>query len=153
MTKWYTLADNYEAEILGYLVVFQVITAAGILNLGGEFRATWARNLTFVVFFFGLLAWAVALVVTDTNVMTCFFRLNCKSPGLDGWNPSFYVPEYSSDSRTGSNVIPSPQRYQLLAILLANGFANWCYQYFGILGRLRRFLRRVHPLEKPNLPL
>lgn len=154
MTKWYTLGDNYEAELLAFMFIFQVITAAGIFNLGGEFRATWARNLTFVFFFFGLLAAAISLVVTDLNALTCFFRMNCKSPGLDGWQPTWFSPSpYSADSITGSNVFPTSARYQLLMILLANTAVNWCYQYFGVLGHLRRFLRRSYPLEKPSLPL
>ncbi|KAI9598633.1 hypothetical protein BDF19DRAFT_410707 [Syncephalis fuscata] len=48
--KWWLLGDNYEAQNIACITLFQFLAAAFAYNFGHRFRRTWWRNWVFVVF-------------------------------------------------------------------------------------------------------
>lgn len=73
------IGDNYETEVLFLVGGFQYIGSAGAFNFGYEFRCSWFRNYTFVLFFCGF------TFVQLYGDLSCIWRVNCVNEKCSSW--------------------------------------------------------------------
>jgi predicted P-type ATPase len=112
-SQWWLLGDNYEAETIAFVVIFQFINSGAIVNFGSHFRAPSYKNYGLVFYYVGLMVFSFAILISDSNWATCVFRVNC---GDESWMiENGYVDE---GFETGEK-----------------GFA---FEYFGAFGMIAR---------------
>ncbi|RKP33461.1 hypothetical protein BJ085DRAFT_22847 [Dimargaris cristalligena] len=150
LSKWWLLADNYEGEVLSLMVLFQFINAAAVFNFGHLFRQSWWRNYTLVAIWAALIGVVSYVELADPNWLGCTFRLNCGTPEvlvqLGYKRPSFEVEAYNSE--LGHNVLPQDMRFKLWGYSIANMVAVAIWEYFVVLGPVRNWAKKKHPLPR-----
>merc|ERR1719397_2232894 len=75
--KWWLLADNFEGQTLGFVVLYQVYTMAFIGNFGFDYRQKFYKNYFFMTIFVVAIIFTTSLLILEPNVMSCWFRFNC----------------------------------------------------------------------------
>ncbi|RUP43442.1 hypothetical protein BC936DRAFT_137179 [Jimgerdemannia flammicorona] len=70
-SKWWLIGDNYEAEVIALVVVFQFFNSAAIYNWGIIFRRAWWRNYLLVFFWAACFVSTSFLVLADPNPYSC----------------------------------------------------------------------------------
>jgi hypothetical protein len=75
MREWWTLADNYETSTTSMIVMFQIVNAAAVFNIGSVFRAGWFRNRAFLFFYAGFFGMVAFMLLADPNPLGCAFRI------------------------------------------------------------------------------
>ncbi|KAG0173481.1 hypothetical protein DFQ30_007833 [Apophysomyces sp. BC1015] len=150
ISKWWLLADNYEAEVLALVCLYQFINNAAVFNFGYKFRRSWWRN--YILVFLWLLYFAIVSYWTlaDPNRFGCLFRFNCGTPEVlvqKGFTPPpVYVETYNTP--LGHNVMPSEFRWKLWGLCIGNMLAGLAYERLVVLGPIHTWLAKKYPVER-----
>ncbi|KAI9277641.1 hypothetical protein BY458DRAFT_585318 [Sporodiniella umbellata] len=154
--KWWLLADNFEAEVISIVIIFQFFNSGAIVNFGSQFRQSWWRNYTLVFVWCAFFISTTYITLADPNPYSCIFRINCGSTQtlveLGYPRPNWGIDDYNAP--LGHNVLPKWFRYQLWAYCLANCICTiiWeriCILWIGRSWAIRR--KRLYPSKK-NMP-
>jgi cation-transporting ATPase 13A3/4/5 len=153
-SKWWLLADNFEGELIGLLVMSQVLNAALVGNFSAGYRQNWFMNWVFV------LLWAISYIIIalitllDPNPLGCFMRFNCGDPDVLvklGYLDSAEGVTWTGDAYlalSGHNVFPIYFRWIVWGLGLANMFIVIFYTRIVILGPIRTWLRKNHGVSR-----
>ncbi|KAI0224603.1 hypothetical protein L0F63_006748, partial [Massospora cicadina] len=155
MAKWYLLGDNFEGQLLGFIVMFHFVNAAFIYNFGFRYRQPFWRNRLLLILWGVLVAGIVYVLVADPNWLGCRVRMNCGDPealvALGYARPRFGINPYNIPHR--HNVFPPYFRYALLTYCLLNAAAALFWETFVVLGPMRSYLSWRNPPNKLQLKL
>jgi cation-transporting ATPase 13A3/4/5 len=129
------LGDNFEAEIIALVVLFQFFNSAAIVNFGSAFRQSWWRNYTLVLFYCCFFVHVSFLILADPNPYSCIFRINCgtNTTLVELGYPMPYWEIQPYNSPVGHNVLPKWFRWQLWVFVLANCLINILWERISIL--------------------
>ncbi|KAI7857465.1 hypothetical protein BDC45DRAFT_435556 [Circinella umbellata] len=149
-SKWWLLGDNFESEVLTFVVLFQFVNAALIFNYGYLFRAHWYKNYLLL----GVCAIFITIVsyweLADPNEFGCAVRLNCGNPdvleSLGYPRPNFQIEPYNNPS--GHNVLPKYFRYTLWVYSIGNMVATHAWELLFVLGPVRDWLKKRYGQKK-----
>ncbi|KAI9276272.1 hypothetical protein BY458DRAFT_472850 [Sporodiniella umbellata] len=150
ISKWWLLADNFEAEVLAIVCLFQFINNAAVFNFGYKFRQHFYRNYALV--FLWLLYFAIFsyCLLADPNRLGCLFRFNCGTKSVlaqEGYSvPPIYIEAYNTP--LGHNVMPTDFRWKLWGICLGNCLAALAYERLVVIGPVHAFLAKRFPVER-----
>ncbi|RKP09111.1 hypothetical protein THASP1DRAFT_14697, partial [Thamnocephalis sphaerospora] len=149
-TKWWLMGDNYEAEMIACITLFQFLTAAAAYNFGHHFRRAWWRNYLFVGAWCAILALLSYIVIAPPNPVGCLFRINCGDPDvlvdLGYPQPSWTIERYNSP--LGHNVMPEHYRWLIWGYAMINMACGIAFERFVVLGPARRWAMRRRPLQR-----
>ncbi|GAN11385.1 P-type ATPase (P-ATPase) Superfamily [Mucor ambiguus] len=149
--KWWLLGDNYEAEIISLVVLFQFFNSAAIVNFGSAFRRSWWRNYVLVVFYCCFFVHTSFLILADPNPYSCIFRVNCGSPdvleSLGYPYPWWKIEPYNSP--LGHNVLPKWFRWELWGFVLGNCLINIIWERVIVLWLVRNWTIKTNK-KKPK---
>ncbi|KAI7898313.1 uncharacterized protein BX663DRAFT_525395 [Cokeromyces recurvatus] len=133
--QWWLIGDNYEAEIISLVIMFQFFNSGAIVNFGSQFRQSWWRNYMLVFIWACFFVSTSYLVLADPNPYSCIFRLNCGTSSvleeLGYPKPYWDIPAYNSP--VGHNVLPKDFRWKLWGYILANCACNIIWERICIL--------------------
>ncbi|KAJ2661646.1 hypothetical protein IW148_003290 [Coemansia sp. RSA 1199] len=137
---WWLLGDNYEAEVISIVCLFQFINAAGVYNFGYRYRRAWATNYLLVLMYSAFLAVVSAIALADPNRFGCVFRINCGNTQTVrdlGYSAStVHISEYNNP--LGHNVMPRHFRWTLWAMCVVNIVVCLAYEKLVVLGPVGR---------------
>ncbi|KAJ2838531.1 hypothetical protein J3B01_001349 [Coemansia erecta] len=155
ISKWWLLADSYEAEVISIVCLFQFVNNAMVVNFGYLFRRRWYRNYA-LIFLWAVYVSIISIVLlARTNWLNCRFRINCGSKSIlaDSFDihPSFDIEDYSTP--LGHNIIPNDGRYELWGICIGNMCAAILWQLVVALYPIHSFARKKRPLRRLQLKL
>ncbi|KAI8339657.1 hypothetical protein BC941DRAFT_512000 [Chlamydoabsidia padenii] len=148
MSKWWLLADSYEAQVLALVCVFQFINNAAVQNWGHHFRQSFHRNYILVGLWLIYFALASFWCLADPNWFGCLFRFNCGSQDvLAGMG---YIVPHVEDYNTplGHNVMPVDFRWKLWGLVVGNMVAALAWERGVILGPIRHYLAKTFPVQR-----
>ncbi|KAJ9077626.1 hypothetical protein DSO57_1015054 [Entomophthora muscae] len=155
VTKWFLLGDNFEGQLLGFIVLFHFVNSAFIFNFGFRFRQAFWKNYSLLLMWIVLMVGIIYVLLADPNWLGCFVRMNCGDPdalvSLGYPRPSFPITPYNIPHR--HNVFPQYFRYMLLAYCLANALAALLWETVVVLGPIRAYFSRRRPLPRLELKL
>ncbi|KAJ2559837.1 hypothetical protein EV175_000151 [Coemansia sp. RSA 1933] len=141
---WWLLGDNFEAEIISIVCLFQFVNGAAVYSFGYRYRRTWLTNYILVVLYCGFMAVISVLTLADPNRFSCLFRINCGDPdslvALGYARPSWYISPYNSPN--GNNVLPHRFRWTLWALCVSNVVLCLAYERLVVLGPVGRCAKR-----------
>ncbi|KAI8144258.1 hypothetical protein BJV82DRAFT_557186 [Fennellomyces sp. T-0311] len=150
LSKWWLLADNYEAEVLALMCLFMFINNAAVFSFGHKFRQPIYRNYPL------LFLWALYLAILsywmlgDPNRFGCLFRVNCGTKEVlaqFNWPvPPTYIEQYNTP--LGHNVMPWEFRWKLWGLCMGNVVASLVYERIVVLGPVRTFLAKRYPVKR-----
>ncbi|KAJ2077830.1 hypothetical protein H4R24_004885 [Coemansia sp. RSA 988] len=142
--RWWLLGDNYEAEIISLVCLFQFINGAAVYNFGYRFRRSWYTNYLLVALYCGFMAAVSVLALADPNRFGCLFRINCGNTDVLrdlGYSASsIHIDDYNSP--IGHNVLPRQFRWTLWALCVTNVVICLAYEKLVVLGPVGRWVRR-----------
>ncbi|ORZ13486.1 hypothetical protein BCR42DRAFT_467119 [Absidia repens] len=150
ISKWWLLADNYEAEVLALVCLFQFINNAAVFNFGYKFRQAFYRN--YILVFLWLLYFTIVSywLLADPNRFGCLFRFNCGTKSvLEQFGypvPPTHVENYNTP--LGMNVMPSDFRWRLWGLCLGNMATALAYERLVILGPVHAWLAKKFPVDR-----
>ncbi|KAJ1956739.1 hypothetical protein GGI12_005228, partial [Dipsacomyces acuminosporus] len=105
---WWLLGDNYEAEVISIVCLFQFINGAGVYNFGYKYRRPWFTNYILVALYAAFMAIVSYITLADPNNFGCLFRINCGNTetiaSLGYKTPSRKISEYNNP--LGHNILP-----------------------------------------------
>ncbi|KAJ2359019.1 hypothetical protein IWW50_000275 [Coemansia erecta] len=137
---WWLLGDNFEAEVISIVCLFQFANAAGVYNFGYRYRRAWVTNYMLVLMYCTFLAIVSALTLADPNRFGCVFRINCGNTETVrdlGYSAStVHISDYNSP--IGHNVMPRHFRWTLWAMCVVNIVVCLAYEKFVVLGPVGR---------------
>ncbi|KAI9499953.1 E1-E2 ATPase-domain-containing protein [Coemansia spiralis] len=110
---WWLLGDNYEAEIISIVCLFQFVNGAGVYNFGYRYRRPWATNYILATLYCGFMAVISVLVLANPNRLGCLVLVGL-GYNRPGWSISLY------NSPNGHNVLPHRFRWTLWGLCVAN---------------------------------
>ncbi|CAO3700091.1 hypothetical protein G6F70_001036 [Rhizopus microsporus] len=120
--KWWLLGDNYEAEVMSIVILFQFFNNGAVVNFGSQFRQSWWRNYVLVFVWCAFFISTSYITLANPNPYGCIFRINCGSPealvSLGYPEPTWYIDDYNFPLK--HNVLPVWFRWQLWGYVLAN---------------------------------
>ncbi|KAJ1932879.1 hypothetical protein FBU59_006221, partial [Linderina macrospora] len=141
---WWLLGDNYEAEIISIVCLFQFVNGGAVYNFGYKYRRAWFTNYLMVVMYFGMMAVVSVLTLANPNRFSCIFRINCGDPSAivaQGYsNPNWSISAYNSPN--GHNILPHDFRWTLWGCCVANIVLCNLYEKFVILGPVGRIAKQ-----------
>ncbi|KAI9497199.1 hypothetical protein BDB00DRAFT_970411 [Zychaea mexicana] len=150
LSKWWLLADNYEAEHLALVSLFMFINNAAVFSFGHKFRQPIYKNYPL------LFLWALYMAILsywmlgDPNRFGCLFRINCGTKEVlaqFNWPvPPTNVEQFNTP--LGHNVMPWEYRWKLWGICVANVACCLIYERFFVLGPVRKFLSKKYPVQR-----
>ncbi|RCH91984.1 hypothetical protein CU097_010719 [Rhizopus azygosporus] len=150
ISKWWLLADNYEAEVLALVCLFQFINNAAVFNFGYKFRKSFYRNYALVFLWLLYIAIVSYWLLADPNRFGCLFRFNCgTSEVLEQMNytvPPVYIEPYNTP--LGHNVMPWDFRWKLWALCIGNCLAALAYEKIIVIGPVHRYLAKKYPVKR-----
>jgi magnesium-transporting ATPase (P-type) len=157
ITQWRLLADNYEGEVLGFVVLYQVITSAFVGNFGFAYRESWFKNYPFVIAWILSFVLITCMVILPPNSFGCWFRFNCGNPEAlvalgyftDVSEVTWEITPYNNPFQ--HNVLPEYFRNQFFIYCLANIVLVCAYQYFVILGPVRNWAIATYRAGKKQI--
>ncbi|CAB9500019.1 Probable cation-transporting ATPase 13A4 [Seminavis robusta] len=138
-------ADNYETQVIFLVAATQCVAAAMTCNFGYEYRQSWYRNYLFVVISLSAVTILVYITLVPSR-LSCLWRVNCSNEdavrGILEPEPQPIMNPFNT------TVMPVEFRYELLAIMIANGVAIAGFDFFVING----IRRRVGKMKRRKLP-
>ncbi|KAI8368373.1 hypothetical protein EDC96DRAFT_441550 [Choanephora cucurbitarum] len=150
ISKWWLLADNYEAEVLALVTLFQFINNAATFNFGYKFRKSFWRNYALVFLWLLYIAIVSYWTLADPNRFGCLFRFNCGTKQvlsqLGYTPPPTYVEPYNTP--LGHNIMPSDFRWKLWGLCVGNMIAALAYEKLVVLGPVHSFLAKKYPVDR-----
>ncbi|PIA13352.1 hypothetical protein COEREDRAFT_49342, partial [Coemansia reversa NRRL 1564] len=142
--RWWLLGDNYEAEIISLVCLFQFINGAAVYNFGYRFRRSWYTNYLLVFLYCAFMAAVSVLTLAGPNRFGCLFRINCGNTNVLnslGYSAdSIHIDDYNSP--IGHNVLPHRFRWTLWALCVTNVIVCLAYEKLVVLGPVGRCVRR-----------
>ncbi|KAI8584672.1 hypothetical protein K450DRAFT_217430, partial [Umbelopsis ramanniana AG] len=155
VSKWWLLADNFEAEVLALVCLFQFINNAAVQNFGYKFRQSWWRNYILVFLWAAYLAIVSYWLLADPNNFGCMMRFNCGSPTvlheMGYYGVTSNVELYNTP--LGHNVLPVDFRWKLWGLCAGNVVAGLAFERLVILGPVHAWLARTFPVERLQVKL
>ncbi|KAJ2378711.1 hypothetical protein IW150_000632 [Coemansia sp. RSA 2607] len=140
---WWLLGDNYEAEVISIVCIFQFVNAAAVYNFGYRYRRAWITNYVLAVLYSGFIAIVSILTLANPNRFSCMFRINCGNPDtlvdLGYSRPSWNISAYNSPA--GHNVMPHKFRWTLWGLCVTNIVLCLMWEKFVVLGPIGRLVR------------
>ncbi|KAI9468142.1 hypothetical protein BX667DRAFT_534492 [Coemansia mojavensis] len=139
---WWLLGDNYEAEVISIVCLFQFVNAAGVYNFGYRYRRAWITNIMLVVVYCACLSVISALTLADPNRFGCLFRINCGNSEVLSqmkYHTSVDIKDYNSP--IGHNVMPRRFRWTLWALCMVNIVSCLAYEKLVVLGPVGRWIK------------
>ncbi|KAJ2780635.1 hypothetical protein H4R18_003339 [Coemansia javaensis] len=153
---WWLLADNFEAEVISIVSLFQFVNAAAVYNFGYRFRRPWPTNYLLAALYCTFVALISAMLLADPNRLGCLFRVNCGQQSVlraMGYRSAPDVGQYNSP--IGHNVMPRRFRWTLWALCATNIVVCLAYERLVVLGPVGRYVkrrwRRARPEDKPEI--
>ncbi|KAI8393681.1 uncharacterized protein BYT42DRAFT_541902 [Radiomyces spectabilis] len=150
LSKWWLLADNYEAEVLALVCLFQFINNAAVFNFGYKFRRSFWRNYPLVFLWLLYIAIVSYWTLAGPNRFGCLFRFNCGTKSVlesMGYTPPpTNIEPYNTP--LGHNVMPWDFRWKLWGICVANMAAALGYEKFIVLGPIHTYLAKKFPVDR-----
>ena len=150
LSRWWELADNYEASVTSIVMIFQIFHAAGALNIGWKYRQGFVKNWRFLAVY-GVLNFLVAFItLADPNALGCLFRINCGTPDALrslGYNIEFEAPS-TYYSAFGHNVMPQYFRVMILVLMTLNLVAVLAWEGIVIQGAVRKWATKKWKKER-----
>lgn len=144
LSRWWELADNYEAQVSSLMLIFQIFHAAAALNIGSKYRQGTLKNWKFVTVY-GIFCFLLGFIaLADPNPLGCLFRINCgTSEALQslGYKVNFTTPT-DYHSAFGHNVMPLKFRMALLSLSFLNLLAVLAWEGIVIQGAGRKWALR-----------
>lgn len=144
MSRWWELADNYEASLISTFIIFQIFSAAAAINLGSRYRQGSFKNSAFMGVFVVCMCLISYIILADPNPIGCIFRINCgtrESLLSLGYSVNFDAPKVYH-SEFGHNVFPRAFRNWILGICALNLFILLLWEGLVIQGPVRRWVAR-----------
>ncbi|KAJ2083021.1 hypothetical protein H4R24_001137 [Coemansia sp. RSA 988] len=155
ISKWWLLADNYEAFVLAIVCLFQFVNNAMVVNFGYHYRRRWYYNYPLIFFWAVYVAIVSIVLLAEPNWLGCRFRMNCGSKSVlaDNYDihPSFYIEDYNNV--IGHNIIPNGSRYQLWVLCVGNMCATVLWQVVVALYPVHSLARKKRPLRRLQVKL
>jgi cation-transporting ATPase 13A3/4/5 len=150
VSKWWLLADNFEAEVLAMVCLFQFINNAAVQNFGYKFRRSWWRNYILVFLWAAYLAIVSYWLLADPNNFGCMMRFNCGSPTVLHEMGYYGVTSHVELFNTplGHNVLPVDFRWRLWGLCIGNVVTGLFFERIIILGPVHEWLARRFPVER-----
>ncbi|KAI9209570.1 uncharacterized protein BJ171DRAFT_484440 [Polychytrium aggregatum] len=153
--RWWELGDNFEAEVIGILSIFQIFHAAAAFNLGSRYRSGFLKNYIFIGVYVILAALLSFLTLGNPNLFGCIFHINCGTPeALQslGYSSFWGAPSeyYSND---GHNVMPMDFRWKFWALCMGNLIALLLFEGLVVLGPIRNWAKQRWPLNRESYRL
>ncbi|KAL1914669.1 uncharacterized protein VTP21DRAFT_8080 [Calcarisporiella thermophila] len=153
--KWWLIGDNFEAEVITLVVIFQFFNSGAIFNFGSTHRRAWITNIPLVIFYAILFVVGSFLILADPNPFSCLFRVNCGSADVlvaKGYpEPWWRIEPYNSP--IGHNVLPHDFRWKLWGYCLANMILGLLWERLVILGPVRGWARKMWGVKRRKLKL
>ncbi|KAF7723970.1 hypothetical protein EC973_001486 [Apophysomyces ossiformis] len=150
--KWWLLGDNYEAEVISLVILFQFFNSGAIVNFGSVFRQSWWRNYVLVFIWACFFTSTSFLTLADPNPYSCIFRINCGTASelvkLGYPEPYWHIEPYNSP--LGHNVLPKDFRWKLWGFILANCLANIIWERVIILWLARNWAIKKNKQNPPK---
>ncbi|KAL7321472.1 hypothetical protein PS15m_001236 [Mucor circinelloides] len=150
ISKWWLLADNYEAEVLALVCLFQFVNNAAVFNYGYKFRKAFWRNYSLVFLWLLYIAIVSYWMLAGPNRFGCLFRFNCGTKEVLselGYEvPPTYIEPYNTP--LGHNIMPSDFRWRLWGLCLGNMAAGLIYEKLVVIGPVHAFLARKFPVDR-----
>ncbi|KAJ2523339.1 hypothetical protein H4217_000131 [Coemansia sp. RSA 1939] len=141
---WWLLGDNYEAEIISIVCLFQFVNGAAVYNFGHRYRRTWITNYLLAVLYCGFMATISVLTLANPNRLGCLFRINCGDPdalvALGYARPAWHISPYNSPA--GHNVLPHRFRWTLWALCVVNIVLCLAFERLVVLGPVGQLAKR-----------
>ncbi|KAI9315868.1 hypothetical protein BX666DRAFT_2028110 [Dichotomocladium elegans] len=149
---WWLIGDNYEAEMISLVIIFQFFHNAAVVNFGSVYRQSWWRNYVLVIFYCCFFVSTSFLTLADPNPYSCIFRINCGTASvltdLGYPAPTWDIPPYNSP--LGHNVMPKPFRYKLWGYILANLVATALWERVVVQHFLRNWAMKRNKTNPPK---
>ncbi|PVU98828.1 hypothetical protein BB560_005605 [Smittium megazygosporum] len=143
--KWWLLGDNYEAEILGLVVMMQFANCGFIYNFGYVFRTSWYKNYVLIVVWAAFISIFSYIMLADPNWLGCRFRMNCGDKevlqSLGYKVPSFSIEPYNNPQ--GHNIIPKGFRWFLWGYCVSNMIIGMIWEKLVVIGPVGRYLAKM----------
>ncbi|KAI9260854.1 hypothetical protein EDC94DRAFT_129350 [Helicostylum pulchrum] len=149
ISKWWLLADNYEAEVLALVCLFQFINNAAVFNYGYKFRQAFWKNYVLVFLWLLYLAVVSSWLLADPNEFGCMMRFQCGTKEVLeqlGYNNPPSVEPYNTP--LGHNVMPTDFRWKLWGLCIGNCLAALAYEKFVVLGPIHAYLAKKYPVKR-----
>ena len=150
ISKWWLLADNYEAEVLALVCLFQFVNNAAVFNYGYKFRKAFYRNYSLIFLWLLYIAIVSYWMLAGPNRFGCLFRFNCGTKEVLsqlGYEvPPTYIEAYNTP--LGHNIMPSDFRWRLWGLCLGNMAAGLAYEKLVVIGPVHAFLARRFPVDR-----
>ncbi|KAI7883302.1 hypothetical protein K492DRAFT_185103 [Lichtheimia hyalospora FSU 10163] len=150
ISKWWLLADNYEAEVLTVVGMFMFINNAAVFSFGYKFRRPIYRNYPLIFLWALYIAIVSYWTLADPNRFGCLFRLNCGTPQvlqeLGYPVPPTYIEDYNLP--LGHNIMPWDFRWRLWGLCLGNMATALLYERIIVLGPVHTYLAKRFPLAR-----
>ncbi|KAI8063241.1 hypothetical protein BC940DRAFT_369931 [Gongronella butleri] len=150
ISKWWLLADNYEAEVLALMCLYMFINNAAVFNFGYKFRQSFYKNYLLVFLWLLYLAFVSYWTLADPNSFACTFRMNCGTKSVlqkyDYSPPSTYIEPYNTP--LGHNVMPWNFRWKLWGLAMGNVCTTLLYERLVILGPVHAYLAKKFPVDR-----
>ncbi|KAF8822471.1 E1-E2 ATPase subfamily protein [Cardiosporidium cionae] len=147
---WWMKSDNYEAPCVCIWLCFQLINAAFVFSLGGEFRLNVFRNIWLTITCLSLTVGLLFLVISPPTKFSCLFRINC----TDEISRSVNVPFLKLISITargmpfwgehGNNILSVQWKGWFLGINAANALTNIFISKYVIFGVPAKYFREKY---------
>ncbi|KAJ8661683.1 hypothetical protein O0I10_002490 [Lichtheimia ornata] len=150
ISKWWLLADNYEAEVLTVVGMFMFINNAAVFSFGYKFRRPIYRNYPLIFLWALYIAIVSYWTLADPNRFGCLFRLNCGTPQvlqeLGYPVPPTYIEDYNLP--LGHNIMPWDFRWRLWGLCVGNMATALLYERIIVLGPVHTYLAKRFPLAR-----
>jgi cation-transporting ATPase 13A3/4/5 len=150
ISKWWLLADNYEAEVLALVCLFQFINNAAVFNYGYKFRKAFYRNYSLIFLWLLYIAIVSYWMLAGPNRFGCLFRFNCGTKEVLsqlGYEvPPTYIEAYNTP--LGHNIMPPDFRWRLWGLCLGNMATGLAYEKLVVIGPVHAFLARKFPVDR-----
>ncbi|KAI9343136.1 hypothetical protein BDR26DRAFT_858611 [Obelidium mucronatum] len=157
LRKWWELADNFEGEVTGIVIVFQIVHSAAVNNIGNVYRSGFWRNRVFLAIYSSIVVLLSALTLANPNTISCLFRTNCGTKDallrLNSETGTNYATEFlgipsSYYSFEGHNVMPYQFRVRLWLLCMVNLIVLVLFQWVFVLGLGRKIAKARWPLTR-----
>ncbi|KAJ1679407.1 hypothetical protein EV182_002115, partial [Spiromyces aspiralis] len=80
LSAWWLLGDNYEAELLAFLCLFQFVNNGFVFNFGHYYRRPFFRNYPLIAIWAAFIVIVSIVLLDNPSRLSCWMRLNCGSP-------------------------------------------------------------------------
>ncbi|KAJ1916122.1 hypothetical protein H4219_003958 [Mycoemilia scoparia] len=154
LTKWYLLGDNFEAQTLAFICLFQFVHNGFVCNFGHYYRRPFFRNYVLIVIWAAFVAIISIALLANPNRLGCWMRLNCGDPDVLkdlGYSVPVTVEKYNNEIH--HNVMPTEARWKLWGICISNMVAVVVWELIVVLYPVRNWLRQKRPLRRLKLKL